>query len=199
MYNKSVYRQQYGYAAAVGLVLFAVSLILTLLTLKLVSDVNEQNDECDGTSQVEAGCPRLAQGSFQTSLHDACCVTMFVPFIMMLSIALKDKKQIVYDFFSFSGPYHWENYKAAFSAISPYLFNTVFHGGLHNGTLCIAGDACRVRVCEAEVSAAQAVVWHYFYQDDAAGRSESDPILHACDEAWNSRYLSACHSVRRGY
>ncbi|MPN48699.1 hypothetical protein SDC9_196311 [bioreactor metagenome] len=36
MYNKAFTAKQYGYAAAVGLVLFAVSLILTLLTLKLV-------------------------------------------------------------------------------------------------------------------------------------------------------------------
>lgn len=52
-------------------------------------------------------------------------VAMFVPFVMMLSIALKDKKQIVYDFFSFTGPYHWENYVTAFRATSPYLLNTV--------------------------------------------------------------------------
>ena len=36
MYNKAFTAKQYGYAAAVGLVLFAVSLVLTLLTLKLV-------------------------------------------------------------------------------------------------------------------------------------------------------------------
>ena len=71
--------------------------------------------------------PKVRAGELSKHLFMMLVVAaMFVPFIMMLSIALKDKKQIVYDFFSFSGPYHWENYKAAFSAISPYLFNTVF-------------------------------------------------------------------------
>ena len=126
--------------------------------------------------------PKVRAGELSKHLFMMLVVAaMFVPFIMMLSIALKDKKQIVYDFFSFSGPYHWENYKAAFSAISPYLFNTVF-----------------MAVCTTVLSAAQAAVWHNFHQDDAAGRCEFDSILHARDEAWNSRYLSACHSVRRG-
>lgn len=51
-------------------------------------------------------------------------IFMFIPFIVMLSLSLKDKGQVVYEFFSMKPPYHFENYGKAASYILPLVWNT---------------------------------------------------------------------------
>lgn len=57
-----------------------------------------------------------------------CCFFLLLPLLLMLSMSLKDKQQIVYEFFKFSPPFHWENYATAFEFISPLVLNSVFMG-----------------------------------------------------------------------
>lgn len=50
---------------------------------------------------------------------------MFIPFLLMLMMSLKDKKQVIYEFFSLKGPYHFENYQKAFEAVLPLMKNSL--------------------------------------------------------------------------
>lgn len=50
---------------------------------------------------------------------------MFIPLLLMLSLSLKDKQQVVYEFFSLKGPYHFENYAKAFKTVLPLMKNSL--------------------------------------------------------------------------
>lgn len=50
---------------------------------------------------------------------------MLLPMILMLMLSLKDKKQVVYEFFSLKGPYHFENYTKAFQTVLPLIKNSL--------------------------------------------------------------------------
>lgn len=52
-------------------------------------------------------------------------VCMFIPFILMLMLSLKDKKQVIYEFFSLKGPYHFENFQKAFEVVLPLIKNSL--------------------------------------------------------------------------
>lgn len=52
-------------------------------------------------------------------------ICMFFPFFVMLNLSLKDKGQVIYEFFSLKGPYHFENYKTALAAILPLIKNSL--------------------------------------------------------------------------
>ena len=60
---------------------------------------------------------------------------MFIPFILMLMLSLKDKKQVIYEFFSLNGPYHFENYKKAFEVVMPLIKNSLI---MAIGTMALA-------------------------------------------------------------
>lgn len=49
---------------------------------------------------------------------------MFLPFILMLMLSLKSKKQVIYEFFSLKGPYHFENFEKAFDVVLPLIKNS---------------------------------------------------------------------------
>lgn len=50
---------------------------------------------------------------------------MFLPFILMLMLSVKDKRQVIYEFFSLKGPYHFENFTKAFEAVLPLIKNSL--------------------------------------------------------------------------
>lgn len=50
---------------------------------------------------------------------------MFLPFILMLMLSLKDKRQVIYEFFSLKGPYHFENYQKALETVLPLMKNSL--------------------------------------------------------------------------
>lgn len=54
------------------------------------------------------------------------CVFLLFPLVLMLAMSLKDKEQIIFQFFSFSPPYHFENYAIAFKYIAPLTWNSVY-------------------------------------------------------------------------
>lgn len=54
------------------------------------------------------------------------CVCLLLPLIIMLSMSVKDKHQVVFDFFRIAPPFHFENYAVALKYISPYVVNSVF-------------------------------------------------------------------------
>jgi ABC-type sugar transport system, permease component len=51
-------------------------------------------------------------------------LAVFFPFFIMIQLSFKDKKQVVFEFFSVLGPYHPENYVTAFTYMKPYFINT---------------------------------------------------------------------------
>lgn len=53
------------------------------------------------------------------------CITLLFPLILMVAMSIKDKEQIVFDFFRIAPPFHFENYKVAFSFIAPLIKNSV--------------------------------------------------------------------------
>lgn len=53
---------------------------------------------------------------------------LLFPMILMLFMSVKDKQQILTDFFTISPPFHWENYTTAFSFIAPLIKNSLFMG-----------------------------------------------------------------------
>lgn len=54
------------------------------------------------------------------------CIGLLFPFFLMLIMSVKDKQQIVYDFFSIGPPFHFENYKVAFEFVGPLIGNSLF-------------------------------------------------------------------------
>lgn len=54
---------------------------------------------------------------------------MFLPFILMLMLSLKDKRQVIYEFFSLKGPYHFENFQKAFEVVMPLILNSLIMAG----------------------------------------------------------------------
>lgn len=53
------------------------------------------------------------------------CVFLLFPLFVMLSMSIKDKEQIIFQFFSLQPPYHFENYLIAFKYIAPLTLNSV--------------------------------------------------------------------------
>lgn len=53
------------------------------------------------------------------------CVFLLFPLFVMLSMSIKDKEQIIFQFFSLQPPYHFENYLIAFKYIAPLTMNSV--------------------------------------------------------------------------
>lgn len=53
------------------------------------------------------------------------CVALLFPLFLMLMMSVKDKEQIVYQFFSIQPPFHFENYLVAFRYIAPLTLNSV--------------------------------------------------------------------------
>jgi len=49
----------------------------------------------------------------------------FYPFIVLLITSLKSNDQFFHDFWGFASPAQWGNYSAAWTAISPYIMNSV--------------------------------------------------------------------------
>lgn len=50
----------------------------------------------------------------------------FLPLYIMVAISGKDGAQFVAHPFSFTFPFHWENFTHAWSMVSDYIFNTIF-------------------------------------------------------------------------
>lgn len=53
------------------------------------------------------------------------CAALLFPLVLMLVMSLKDKQQIVFDFFQIAPPFHFENYKIAFGFIGPLIKNSL--------------------------------------------------------------------------
>lgn len=53
------------------------------------------------------------------------CLALLFPLVLMLFMSVKDKQQIVYEFFKIAPPFHWENYTTAFGFIGPLIKNSV--------------------------------------------------------------------------
>ena len=54
------------------------------------------------------------------------CFFLLFPLVLMLMMSLKDKNQIIFEFFSINPPFHFENYAIAFNYIAPLAFNSVY-------------------------------------------------------------------------
>ncbi len=54
------------------------------------------------------------------------CFFLLFPLALMLMMSLKDKEQIIFQFFSLQPPYHFENYAIAFKYIAPLTWNSVY-------------------------------------------------------------------------
>ena len=52
--------------------------------------------------------------------------TAFFPLYVMLAISGKDGAQFVASPYTITFPFHWENFGAAWEAVSGYIFNTIF-------------------------------------------------------------------------
>lgn len=59
----------------------------------------------------------------------ATCVLIFYPFVLMVQTSLKDTGQIMFEFFSLKGPYHWDNYTFAWEMVSPLVWNSLIMAG----------------------------------------------------------------------
>lgn len=79
---------------------------------------NERNEYGNGRKKI-----RISEGAKHIYIIISI-ICMFFPFIIMLSLSLKDKRQVIYEFFSLAGPYHWENYKKAFEVVLPLIKNS---------------------------------------------------------------------------
>ena len=51
------------------------------------------------------------------------CGALLFPLGLMLLMSVKDKEQIVYQFFTIQPPFHFENYLVAFQYIAPLTMN----------------------------------------------------------------------------
>ena len=51
---------------------------------------------------------------------------LLFPMLLMLVMSLKDKEQIVFEFFAIRPPFHFENYQIAYGFISPFIMNSVW-------------------------------------------------------------------------
>lgn len=54
------------------------------------------------------------------------CLFMLFPMVLMLMMSVKSREQIVFEFFSLSPPFHFENYATAFRFIAPLTLNSVY-------------------------------------------------------------------------
>jgi ABC-type glycerol-3-phosphate transport system permease component len=54
------------------------------------------------------------------------CFFLLFPLFLMLSMSLKDKEQIIFDFFSFKPPFHFDNFAIAFRYIAPLTWNSIY-------------------------------------------------------------------------
>jgi ABC-type glycerol-3-phosphate transport system permease component len=62
---------------------------------------------------------------FKNSFIVMICFFLLFPLFLMLMMSLKDKEQVVFQFFSFAPPFHFENYVVAFKYIAPLTMNSV--------------------------------------------------------------------------
>ena len=53
------------------------------------------------------------------------CLALLFPLFLMLIMSVKDKEQIVYEFFAIRPPFHFENYTVAFGYIAPLISNSM--------------------------------------------------------------------------
>lgn len=53
------------------------------------------------------------------------CAALLFPMGLMLLMSVKDKEQIVYQFFTIQPPFHFENYLVAFRYVAPLTMNSV--------------------------------------------------------------------------
>ncbi|MBU6333628.1 MAG: carbohydrate ABC transporter permease [Chloroflexi bacterium] len=53
------------------------------------------------------------------------CLALLFPLFLMVMMSVKDKEQIVYEFFAIRPPFHLENYTIAFGYIAPLISNSV--------------------------------------------------------------------------
>jgi ABC-type glycerol-3-phosphate transport system permease component len=51
---------------------------------------------------------------------------LLFPMLLMLMMSVKDKEQIVFEFFAIRPPFHFENYQIAYGFISPFIMNSVW-------------------------------------------------------------------------
>lgn len=51
---------------------------------------------------------------------------LLFPMLLMLVMSVKDKEQIVFEFFAIRPPFHFENYQIAYGFISPFIMNSVW-------------------------------------------------------------------------
>ncbi|WP_308635447.1 carbohydrate ABC transporter permease [Paenibacillus silvisoli] len=62
--------------------------------------------------------------TFKHSFIILVCIAMLYPLLLMVQMSVKDKKQIVFHFFSFNGPYHFVNYGKAWEKVAPMIWNS---------------------------------------------------------------------------
>ncbi len=62
---------------------------------------------------------------FKNSYLIFVCAALLFPLFLMLAMSVKDKEQIVYQFFTLQPPFHFENYLIAFQYIAPLIMNSV--------------------------------------------------------------------------
>ena len=67
---------------------------------------------------------RLAEW-FKNGVLILICVALLFPLALMLVMSVKDKEQIVYQFFTIQPPFHFENYGVALRYIAPLTMNSV--------------------------------------------------------------------------
>ena len=65
--------------------------------------------------------PEIMKVTYMTVLS----IFLLFPFALMLFMSVKDRRQIVFEFFSISRPFHWSNYAIAFRHIRPLVINSV--------------------------------------------------------------------------
>lgn len=53
-------------------------------------------------------------------------IALLFPMFLMLVMSVKNKEQIVFEFFAIRPPFHFENYAVAFEFISPFMMNSVW-------------------------------------------------------------------------
>lgn len=54
------------------------------------------------------------------------CIALLFPMLLMVVMSLKNKEQIVFEFFTIRPPFYVENYAIAFGFISPFILNSVW-------------------------------------------------------------------------
>jgi ABC-type glycerol-3-phosphate transport system permease component len=53
------------------------------------------------------------------------CAFMLYPLVLMLQMSLKDRGQVIYEFFLVHAPFHFDNYVRAFQKVAPLFMNSV--------------------------------------------------------------------------